>query len=769
MQPFQHPPTHAFCSRKRSEIGHVEIRQIGGVLALVLAIMVFAMSVPFALADDPEHTTADNYTLTINNLVKDHQYSIYQIFDGSKANNNSQVQYVEANGYAENTVYYEKKGADYYPKAVTDATAYGTITATTTLYIRTGDSALGDVVWGSSITTAGKKALYTEYGMSVADTDIDKIENIRELLKKIAGETDATKSESDKAVRFANVFFTTGTDGSVTIVNADRLGNAVATTGILTADGNHTFNNLASGYYIVNDEWKGASTAVNGVDYSIARIAVQVVGNTVINNKADKVVADKKIKTSAELINEKANEVGIGRTVEYVVTETVPNYDGYNYYYFVLCDTLAEGLTFDPESVVVKVDGTPLTKKNVPVTGGSDGKGYFVYYDKSSNSSGITTTSTGANVEGVTFVIAFEDIMKFEVGKPIEVTYNANVNYKAITGVDPNTNKIFVNYSNHPESSDKYDTDGHPGIPANRTDVPVGKTPDRWTDTYTTKLTINKVDENGNALKDVEFTLTGKSKDVVVNTEEVYELDAAGEYYMLKDGTYTKTAPSNVATIEETKDNSGWVEIESGDTYSGDDIRVVGGKKYRPFVIATDQAKTRYVIVEGNAATYASTTLRYRMETITTASPADTKTDEYEVTRVGKTDASGNLVFSQLGAGTYTLSETKVRPGYNDIQDITFTITCELPAQATVVAGTEKAKWTTTVTSSTGVITEVTTGEGTDKKGTGNFTMTIVNNKGVELPSTGGIGTTIFYVAGSILVLAAAILLITKRRMGAED
>ncbi|MGX8704993.1 MAG: LPXTG cell wall anchor domain-containing protein, partial [bacterium] len=45
----------------------------------------------------------------------------------------------------------------------------------------------------------------------------------------------------------------------------------------------------------------------------------------------------------------------------------------------------------------------------------------------------------------------------------------------------------------------------------------------------------------------------------------------------------------------------------------------------------------------------------------------------------------------------------------------------------------------------------------------------VENNKGVELPSTGGIGTTIFYVGGSLMVLAAAILLITKRRMGAED
>ena len=45
----------------------------------------------------------------------------------------------------------------------------------------------------------------------------------------------------------------------------------------------------------------------------------------------------------------------------------------------------------------------------------------------------------------------------------------------------------------------------------------------------------------------------------------------------------------------------------------------------------------------------------------------------------------------------------------------------------------------------------------------------VENNKGTVLPSTGGIGTTIFYIGGSILVLAAAILLITKRRMSNND
>ena len=53
--------------------------------------------------------------------------------------------------------------------------------------------------------------------------------------------------------------------------------------------------------------------------------------------------------------------------------------------------------------------------------------------------------------------------------------------------------------------------------------------------------------------------------------------------------------------------------------------------------------------------------------------------------------------------------------------------------------------------------------DGTDR------TTKLNNTRGTELPSTGGMGTTILYIGGSILVILAAVLLITKRRMNAED
>ena len=680
---------------------------------------------------------ADDFTLTINNTVADHTYTAYQIFKGSKADK-TQVSYGAATGYVEGTQYYELKGADYEPIAITSAEAYGSATATKTLYVRNGNNSLGDTVWGADITDAGKQALYEEYSITVESGHLDDTANILALIDAIADVDNKNKSESDKAVRFANVFYTTAADGSVTakdgLLTGPTGGSAIKATGTSV-----TFSNLASGYYLVNDTYTPKDGEELGVDYSIARIAVQVVGNTTINNKADKVVAEKKIKTAAELINEKANELGIGRKVEYEVTEYVPNYDGYEYYYFDMRDTMSKGLTFDPDSVVVTIGNTTLTK----------GTDYYVYSDK---------TADAAVLNGATFVLAFEDIMDYAVGSTIVVNYAASVNSEAITGVDPNTNKVHAEYSNDPDKSERGDGDHH-GIPANTTDHPMGTTPDTFTDTYTTKLTIHKQDgTTKEKLANVEFTLTGTSKDVVVKTETVYELDPTGTFYMLNDGTYTEEAPTTKPSLQATTDNSGWIEIGASESYTGSDVRTVDGKKYRPFVVATDSGKDHYVIVEPNDADYASTTLLYKP--VVKSTTADT-VDTYNVARTGLTDANGNLDFSQLGAGTYTLSETKVLPGYNDIADITFTVACSLPEQDTVTAGTEKATWSVTVTEPAGTaITQV--GD------TGVFEVTIENNKGTELPSTGGIGTTIFYLIGAALVLGAGVLLVTKRKMAVK-
>ena len=108
--------------------------------------------------------------------------------------------------------------------------------------------------------------------------------------------------------------------------------------------------------------------------------------------------------------------------------------------------------------------------------------------------------------------------------------------------------------------------------------------------------------------------------------------------------------------------------------------------------------------------------------------------------------ASGTGKFNIVGldAGTYTLLETTTPSGYNTCEPITVIIS------ATHTENKEGTDATTDLTNSK------------------NMNNKVVNKKGSPLPSTGGMGTTIFYVVGSILVLGAAILLITKKRMSAR-
>ena len=63
-----------------------------------------------------------------------------------------------------------------------------------------------------------------------------------------------------------------------------------------------------------------------------------------------------------------------------------------------------------------------------------------------------------------------------------------------------------------------------------------------------------------------------------------------------------------------------------------------------------------------------------------------------------------------------------------------------------------------------------TTGELTFTSNTteGSLSDDVVNQAGSTLPETGGVGTPIFYIAGGVLAVAAAILLVTKKRMSKQ-
>ena len=149
---------------------------------------------------------------------------------------------------------------------------------------------------------------------------------------------------------------------------------------------------------------------------------------------------------------------------------------------------------------------------------------------------------------------------------------------------------------------------------------------------------------------------------------------------------------------------------------------------------------------------------------------ADTWTTVKEFT-VDETTTS--FTFSGLDDGQYKLTETKTPAGYNTIDPIYFVI--EATHDETADAPTLKTLNAYLTDANGNKQTEMKDGEsvnidlGTVDLTAGSITTTVVNKSGAQLPETGGIGTTIFYVLGGVLVLAAVVLLVTKKRMsGAE-
>ena len=146
---------------------------------------------------------------------------------------------------------------------------------------------------------------------------------------------------------------------------------------------------------------------------------------------------------------------------------------------------------------------------------------------------------------------------------------------------------------------------------------------------------------------------------------------------------------------------------------------------------------------------------------------ADTWTTVKEFT-VDETTTS--FTFSGLDDGQYKLTETKTPAGYNTIDPIYFVI--EATHDVTADAPTLKTLNAYLTDANGNKQTEMKDGEsvnidlGTVDLTAGSITTTVVNKSGSKLPSTGGIGTTIFYVLGGVLVLAAVVLLVTKKRMG---
>lgn len=270
------------------------------------------------------------------------------------------------------------------------------------------------------------------------------------------------------------------TDNTVKLAKIEKLVNFNSTSRGTITNGNSL--PVAPGYYLIKDlgvaskdeegniikdeEGNIIYTLPDGEAYSL--YVVQVVGRVIISPKVGTVESDKKVQetndstSDADTWGEEA-DYDVGDDVPFQLTATLPeNYDDYaNGYKLTFHDTLSTGLTFNEDSVVVKIGDTTLNK----------GTDYQV----------VTSDPT----DGCTFEIRFsnlKDVSEAQANSVITVEYTARLNEQAVVGGNGNTNKSNVTYTNDPNDDQAGEN---------------GKTPEDTVVVFTYNVTVNKVTEDG--------------------------------------------------------------------------------------------------------------------------------------------------------------------------------------------------------------------------------------------------------------------------------
>ena len=350
--------------------------------------------------------------------------------------------------------------------------------------------------------------------------------------------------------------------------------------------------------------------------------------------------------------------------------------------------------------------GYELTKEGNVASVSNLPLGYYLVTSTTGALCNLTTTNPTANIHDKTDM-PFEkkvnnaDVANVDVGKDVTFTITGKV--PAYTGFTSYTYKVADTMSD--------------GLTFKKdVKVTVG-----GTDVTTACTVTYDANENANSftvtipVKDKEYTIGAK---IEVTYSAVVNKDAVAQ---IETNRATLTY-SNDPTTDTTKESEPVI------------VKVYSSKividKVEKVAEGTDAKKlegAEFVLYKEVPAGEKTTNFYYKWN------DTDKKVEWVEdraAATVAITDKYGAASFDGLANGTYYLVETKAPAGYNRL---------EKPYEVEVKGGTTVADLS--------------------------VTAKVENQAGTLLPSTGGMGTTVFYVLGAVLVLGAVVLLVTKKRM----
>lgn len=320
-----------------------------------------------------------------------------------------------------------------------------------------------------------------------------------------------------------------------------------------------------------------------------------------------------------------------------------------------------------------------------------------------------------------TFEVVFADLKTVEAvhgGSVVCVEYLSVLNDEAVIGVPGNPDEMQMEYSNNP-------TD----------EASTGFTPWDKVVVFTYELTVTKTDENGDKLTGAEFTLEkwviddeypeghwvlvpgviaddnedgGLGRVLSINGKPVKTLEIDGvKWYKLRDKPNEQSQETDIY-------------LKASEVDAVNDLLLSGIEIGIPYYENKDGVIT---LVQGNF-TYSLSNL------IRAASDGAT------------------FVWSGVDDGHYRITETVTPPGYNTLDPIEFDVSAEHETESEYpqLISVDGLPFVSTAAN------------------IGILECEIINAGGWLMPSTGGIGTTIFYVLGGIMVIGAGVVLVVRKK-----